>query len=566
MSKHLNRRSTRALSRLANKHARPSNGPTIDEQIAQISDLTKTAKGLWFLLLGYMAFVGIALMGIEDADFFLNERQTTLPLVNVAVPTFRFMAAAPVLGALVYIYFHIHLMKLWNALASISPTHKGQQISDFIAPWLISDLALSRRVRRAVRERPLQALSDMVVWILSYLGTPALLLAFWWRSAVPHLDLLTFVACGAPLCFVFLFGYVSCVRMFKLKAEPQSKPLKITWKEWSCFAIFVFAVSLLGWIRTEGTLDQYARKMGVTDETIYNADWAGTPFPKLVSRANLSGLNVSGVPSSWRNPGEDRNQYRPLWCQIRGIPPAACGSVPDADEEPMPAVTFARRIWCQSLDRNQDAECTNHFKEFETQFQLDWQRQWDLKLAALKRFDLRNSDLRFANLKEAQLQGAALGGALMQGAKLNRAQLQGAWLRRTKMIGAILRKAQLQGAHLVQAEMQIVVLWEAHLEGAILKGAKLQGANLGRTKVNAATIFSAANLRGAALREVDYSKSNITQAQIEQVFGDDTVKLPPGIDPPERFSLHYDDWIDFEKAWRAWQKEIGFDPDDPSTW
>ncbi len=27
-----------------------------------------------------------------------------------------------------------------------------------------------------------------------------------------------------------------------------------------------------------------------------------------------------------------------------------------------------------------------------------------------------------------------------------------------------------------------------------------------------------------------------------------------------------DSWHSAYLAWRAWQKEIGFDPDDPSTW
>ena len=41
-------------------------------QIARINELSKTARATWLSLLGYLAFVGVTLLGVEDADFFVK--------------------------------------------------------------------------------------------------------------------------------------------------------------------------------------------------------------------------------------------------------------------------------------------------------------------------------------------------------------------------------------------------------------------------------------------------------------------------------------------------------------
>ena len=190
----------------------------------------------------------------------------------------------------------------------------------------------------------------------------------------------------------------------------------------------------------------------------------------------------------------------------------------------------------------------------------------DLRSANLQTMDLSQLDFDQALMNEAQLQGANLFRAQFQGADLRGAQLQRADLFSTQLQGANLSGAQLQGAELFRAQLQGAYLSGARLRGAYLSGAQLQGAYLGGTQLDPAKDLSAATLRGAALRSVVYSQFTLSQDQVNSLFGDTTVTLPPDIDPPEWFSQSYDDWDAFKAAWRAWQKEIGFDPDDPSTW
>lgn len=117
-----------------------------------------------------------------------------------------------------------------------------------------------------------------------------------------------------------------------------------------------------------------------------------------------------------------------------------------------------------------------------------------------------------------------------------------------------------------EANLQGMTLTGLDFEGADLRGAQLQGADLRAAAMDEETDLRSASLRGARLRYVDYTQVGLTQEQVDSVFGDDTVALPEGITPPERFSRAHEGREAFEAAWRAWQTEIGFDRDDPSTW
>ena len=47
--------------------------------------------------MGLLAFVGVTLLGHEDADFFAKGAATQLPLVGITVPVEAFFLTAPVL-------------------------------------------------------------------------------------------------------------------------------------------------------------------------------------------------------------------------------------------------------------------------------------------------------------------------------------------------------------------------------------------------------------------------------------------------------------------------------------
>ena len=68
-------------------------------RIDRINEISAIARTSWLALLGHLAFIGISLLAVEDADFFVETLRTDLPLVGVAVPTYAFFLFAPLLAA-----------------------------------------------------------------------------------------------------------------------------------------------------------------------------------------------------------------------------------------------------------------------------------------------------------------------------------------------------------------------------------------------------------------------------------------------------------------------------------
>ncbi|WP_299674758.1 hypothetical protein [uncultured Roseobacter sp.] len=90
---------------------------TDDDHLKHIHALTTNARNTWFVLLAALIFVGITMLGVRPVDFYGVSRNTDLPLVGVSVPTRLFFYTAPILTVAVYGYFHLYLIRLWDALS-----------------------------------------------------------------------------------------------------------------------------------------------------------------------------------------------------------------------------------------------------------------------------------------------------------------------------------------------------------------------------------------------------------------------------------------------------------------
>jgi len=133
----------------------PEPAPPIDGETARhldrIADIARNARATWFILLGALAFAGVTLLGVEDADFFAYGRQTTLPLVGVDIPARSFFWTAPFLVAALYGYFQFQLRQLRRALApdTVPAEMGGRPLADVVHPGLITDWGLRQRPDRS---------------------------------------------------------------------------------------------------------------------------------------------------------------------------------------------------------------------------------------------------------------------------------------------------------------------------------------------------------------------------------------------------------------------------------
>ena len=563
------------------------------EALQRIETLTRTTRTNWLGLLAYLAFVGVTLMGVEDIDFFLPERQTALPLIGVTIPTALFFHVAPFLGAMLYIHLHLYLLKLWKALAETPPQIGGAPLGERISPWMISDMALGWRSDGARHGYGLRGSAGVVAFLSIFLAGPVVLGFFWWRSMPKHDEVLTVVFCGLPLFATLLTGWVSWRSLRHGTLPLSGRPAR--WRARAGWTTLAAALSLAGWFATEGTLERY-----FPDRDPAQHWWLGTPFPGLLVPAALAEAQFVRTPPGWQPRTEAFAAFRRELCRADGLGPALCGEAPEfapAQTAPPPASTRAlRRAWCDRqfgalpspLPEDPAHLCAAFFDDFETRVRQEWRVAREAALTGLRRdfsgLDLRGADLRGARLVAADLSGARmertdLSGADLEGAILRHARLEGAWfdgsrmetahlqwarmngadlrhvrldgaelsaaqldgshlfrvrlraaqLRSTSLNGATLIEARLEGANLLSAWLQEATLRSAHLDGANFERAFLNRADLRWVSVDADTRFTLAHLRGAALKDAELPEGLLAPDQLAEMFGDGSIRLP-GID------------------------------------
>ena len=123
-----------------------------------------------------------------------------------------------------------------------------------------------------------------------------------------------------------------------------------------------------------------------------------------------------------------------------------------------------------------------------------------------------------------------------------------------------LRETCLQAVELEEMNFEYGDFTMAQMEGANLNDAQMQGAELIGVYTDKKTSLSTALLRGVALREVDFTTVSFSQEQVDDMFGDGSVKLPKTLTRPKHWPQETLNGLEFETQWRAWQKKIGTDP------
>jgi uncharacterized protein YjbI with pentapeptide repeats len=526
-------------------------------QLERINELSATARTSWLALLAFLAYIGITLLAVEDADFFVPSRRTDLPLVGISIPTFSFFLFAPPLAAALYIYLHIHLLRLWDAIADAPPRMDGEPLGEHLHPWIAKDYALGLKGGGALRPRPLRALGNLASLLLVWAAGPAVLFLFWWRSATAHDDLLT-LAIAVSFFLALRAGLIS---LWHFRARLKRPGWGDTWdgRRWKVPLLWLAGVLLAvtSWLRTEAGLDHYVNgaidfweaasgrelfdpgeypngdekdAQPVQEEWVASLPWIVTPdmftfgeedWPfsnwlhdddPLTKNAwiPLAGIDLAGatlvpLPPDWRTPETARTAFRETWCRRQGMDMAVCDHFPVADR-PLPFYALQERErWCGTHPPFQGLDCAAVFTWLDQRFRAEWEEERTSTIANLPKLDLSGRDLRRAFGAGVTLVGANASGARLEGADLVDARLESADLSGAQLARAALWGARLDGADLTRANLEGAVLEGAHLEEAILEEADL-----------ARTVFGDAWLTGANLAKARLDEADLSGAWLER--------------------------------------------------
>ncbi|MCP5085727.1 MAG: pentapeptide repeat-containing protein [Rhodobacteraceae bacterium] len=531
----------RRLLRAALSRQKPPEAPKNDTaaQIARINELSKTARATWLSLLGYLAFVGVTLLGVEDADFFVPSRQTQLPLIDVAIPTVSFFLFAPVLGAALFSYLHFQLLKLWEALRVPDPQVDGKPLSDHLAPWLITDMGLFFRFNRALRKRHLNWLSIPITIVLVFFAPPFVLGWFWYDYWPTH-NLANTLIIGGAFFLSILVASTSLSSSISLEFK-RATELKFRLNFIQLSFLFVL-IAFTSWMKTAGP-----EKIKVDGNTEYRMfgvkawqwvvdlhDPRARPEANLgnsvfmLAPADIEEVELIPKPANWRDYDTAKRKYRQEWCKAEGLKPEVCGPLPTNGEEPPPHQKQARRDWAEAFglleNGEPDKQASDFFADLETQFLADWKTERRATIEALPNLNLSKKDLRNASaslsflpgtdLREARLEGTYFIQAFLERANLRNARLEGAHLNAAQMEGADLKGVWLVGADVSFARLEGADLSGAHLEEADFSSARLEGADLSFAQLQGADL-TGAWLEGAILIETRLDRADLRWAQLD---------------------------------------------------
>ena len=478
--------------------------------IERINALTTNARNTWFALLAALVFVGITLLGVEHIDFYGTGRATQLPLVGVSVPTNLFFYAAPILTVAIYAYFHLYLIRLWDALSQAELSPSGPTLGDEIAPWLITDTALFLRskLRKEACTRPRALEYPSVFWniFLAWLAGPAIL-TYLWLEALPARDVWMAGIAATMIIFALIFCLGSAIMLYR---RMRDIPPPDTQRELNDTALWCFVLLLpCAFCLTAATWQMTSR--------------AGTnPAP-----LNLVGEDLVIRPEGWVPYALAKTDFLESWCKRSDNTCTPDGLTPDQNSL-FEAEWHARRDialtdlkqpkWSAPNATPPDLRNAQLSGSFLAGSQLDG--------ALMIGADLTDALLEDANLSKAKLEKANLSGAQMQGAILANAQLVRADLRVASLDAANLRWAQLERADLrtaimVGTDLSIANLTEADLSYSLLSGSADQ------PNVLFFTVLSASKNEGGALRYVDFTHAQIDhQTDFRNVFMDGSVIVP----------------------------------------
>lgn len=122
--------------------------------------------------------VGLPCSALRTSIFFCRD----LPLIGVSIPTLSFFWLAPPLITALHTYFHLHLLKLWDALAAPEPHSNKMHLSEQIQPWLVSDWALEKRADGSLRITHLSWVTSRLTFVFVWVFGIIVLAFFWWRA------------------------------------------------------------------------------------------------------------------------------------------------------------------------------------------------------------------------------------------------------------------------------------------------------------------------------------------------------------------------------------------------
>jgi uncharacterized protein YjbI with pentapeptide repeats len=346
--------------------------------LASLRDLVKHARRLWLWLLLGCALAWLIIAATTDAMLLTNAPAALLPRLITPIPSNAWYIVMPLVFLGLYVYFHLYLQRLWEALADLPAVFPdGRPLDQAAYPWLLHGLVRAHVWRLRYNRPPLSRLQASLAILLAWWIVPLTLVLFWarylpghdWRVTVLHITALV-----AAIGFAILFQGLARTLLRGRAIRPYTHG--------AVALVLAFAIDVAFSFLSFGALT------GVPPQLYTTSQPPELPAPPL-KESHIRRL----VPRLFALTG-----YSPFANLTEAEVSTRLTPRAGQEAEPLAAVVGARL-------QGRNLRYASAFRAF-------------LVNADLRGADLFRADLRQADLRGARFDGAALHGANLVGANL----------------------------------------------------------------------------------------------------------------------------------------------------
>jgi uncharacterized protein YjbI with pentapeptide repeats len=375
--------------------------------IRQANEIAHFAQRLFtIMLIGCLYFV-IIVVGTDDPMLLTNSSTIALPILTTTINVAFFFLSAPILLLGFFIYFHLYLQRLWEALYRLPAfLIDGRPLDLAVSPWLVVSQVRSQFPMLRTYPPPLTKIRIVLSALLAWYLVPFTIVCFWFRYLTRH-------DWTATIWHIILFiGGIMLGTTFHYLALDtlRGKP----WKLWA----------------GEVSEHKSSRPLFVSGSKL-------RIFLPICTAGLLIFASISvikGTPTfTYLNP----LTWLPAACKVVGYNVFADFSYRSVSPQPVELYPeYGLDVLTAGADlRRRDLRHANAFSAYLANA--------NLTQADLRRADFQSADLKWAKLSDANMSGINLMDAILKNAKLDGAVLTGAVLTGANLQGADLRGADL---------------------------------------------------------------------------------------------------------------------------
>ena len=208
-----------------------------------VEKTSQNARKVFSLMLLVCVYSWLTIATTTDVNLLTNSASSPLPIIGTEIPIAWFYIAAPLVLICIYFYFHLYLIKLWEALSGLPAIFPdGKRLDEIAYPWLFNGL-VRRHFRLLKTDRPFIAhVQEWITIILAWWVVPINMICFWIRY-IPRHDWL-----GSSLQIVLIvLSIVFGLFFFRMSALTLKGKEKHNLSSLKSLSIYIFTI-LLTWV------------------------------------------------------------------------------------------------------------------------------------------------------------------------------------------------------------------------------------------------------------------------------------------------------------------------------